>query len=200
MRARGFTLIEVLVALLIMAVMALLAWTGIDTMLRTREQAQGQLELTMRLQTVLGQWEQDLRMLQDGLAVEPISFDGTTLHLTRATDQGLQAVTWGLNGEQLDRWAAPAVTTRGALVDADSQGRVAPAAQSEAVHALEGVASWRVYLFRNGAWIDAEADVMTPPASTLATQRRALPTAIRITIQFSNQQVLTRELMIGPGS
>ena len=35
--ARGFTLIEVLVALLILSVMAGMAWTGVDALLRSRQ-------------------------------------------------------------------------------------------------------------------------------------------------------------------
>ena len=40
-RARGFTLVEVLVALAIMALLATMAWQGVDAMARTRESGNG---------------------------------------------------------------------------------------------------------------------------------------------------------------
>ena len=61
----GFTLVEVLVALVVMATMAAMAWRGIDALVRSRETAQGHLAQTARLQTVMAQWELDLRALQD---------------------------------------------------------------------------------------------------------------------------------------
>jgi general secretion pathway protein J len=52
----GFTLVEVLVALMVMALMATMAWQGVDGIVRTRDGSQRQLEQTLRLQTVIAQW------------------------------------------------------------------------------------------------------------------------------------------------
>ena len=79
--ARGFTLVEVLVALAIMAVMAALAWQGVDGMMRSREAGQQAIERTSRLNTIVVQWEQDLRELHDTGIVPAITFDGQTLRL-----------------------------------------------------------------------------------------------------------------------
>ena len=65
MKARGFTLVEVLVALFIMAVMAGLAWRGIDGMARARDAGQQRMEQALRLDTVMTHWEQDIAALQD---------------------------------------------------------------------------------------------------------------------------------------
>ena len=62
-RGGGFTLIEVLVALTIMAVLAGLAWRGLDGMLRAKNGSQEAVERTARLNTILAQWEQDLSQL-----------------------------------------------------------------------------------------------------------------------------------------
>ena len=43
-RARGFTLVEVLVALLVMAIMAVMAWQGVDGIARAREISGSRLE------------------------------------------------------------------------------------------------------------------------------------------------------------
>ena len=64
-RGRGFTLVEVLVALLIMAVLSAMAWQGIDGIVRARDMSQAQMERTLRLNTVIAQWEQDLMAVYD---------------------------------------------------------------------------------------------------------------------------------------
>ena len=47
-RSRGFTLVEVLVALLVLSIMAAMAWRGVDGIVRTRDASQRQLEQTLR--------------------------------------------------------------------------------------------------------------------------------------------------------
>ena len=65
----GFTLVEVLVALLVMAVMAGMAGQGVDGIVRSRDASQVQLERTLRLNTVIAQWDQDLAAIQDSAVV-----------------------------------------------------------------------------------------------------------------------------------
>ena len=48
-RRSGFTLVEVLVALVVMATMAGMAWRGIDALVKSREIAQARLAQTARL-------------------------------------------------------------------------------------------------------------------------------------------------------
>ena len=97
MRSRGFTLVEVLVALVVMATMAAMAWRGIDALVRSREIAQVRLSQTARLQTVMAQWEVDLRELQDShTTIQPLVFDGANLVLTREAQNGLQVIVWSL--------------------------------------------------------------------------------------------------------
>ncbi|MDQ6684404.1 MAG: prepilin-type N-terminal cleavage/methylation domain-containing protein, partial [Pseudomonadota bacterium] len=92
----GFTLIEVLVALMVMAIMSLMAYKGVDGIVRTREANQLRLEQTLRLQTVISQWEQDLAALQTGTPVEALTCDGKSVRLIRRSDNGLQVVVWSL--------------------------------------------------------------------------------------------------------
>ena len=91
----GFTLVEVLVALLVMAVMAGLSWQGVDGIVRSRDASQLQLERTLRLNTVIAQWDQDLAAIQDSTVVpQALSCDGAAVRLTRRTPRGLQVVAW----------------------------------------------------------------------------------------------------------
>jgi general secretion pathway protein J len=94
--ARGFTLVEVLVALMAMALLAGLAWQGMDTITRTRETTREALDRTQRLATVVTQWEQDLQAVYDTLAVPPLAFDGRTLRLTRRVEGGVVLVAWSV--------------------------------------------------------------------------------------------------------
>ncbi|MGZ5275798.1 MAG: PulJ/GspJ family protein, partial [Caldimonas sp.] len=79
----GFTLVEVLVAMVVMAIMSLMAWQGVDGIVRARDANQGRLEQTLRLETVVSQWEQDLASVQESSAVPALTCDGQTLRLTR---------------------------------------------------------------------------------------------------------------------
>jgi general secretion pathway protein J len=85
-RLAGFTLVEVLVAMVVMAIMSLMAWQGVDGIVRTRDTNQVRLEQTLRLETVIEQWEQDLASLQETAAVPAITCDGQSVRLTSGSD------------------------------------------------------------------------------------------------------------------
>lgn len=178
MRARrrlrtGFTLIEVMVALVVLSVMALMGWRGIEAMLRTREIAQANLETTARLQTVLAQWEQDLQQLEEGRdsGVDALSFDGATLRLTRHRPEGLQLVAWGVREGSLYRWESRVARTRSELQTAWAQSQQALVLDERRLKALEGVQGWQMYFFRGNSWSnaqsadDVEKDGAQPPAT-----------------------------------
>jgi len=112
----GFTLVEVLVAMTIMAIIAVMCWQGVDGIVRARNASQHRLEQVLRLNTVIAQWEQDLANLQESPAVPGFAFDGGTVRMTRRADKGLQVVTWSLmpapegsagGGGVWLRWAGP---------------------------------------------------------------------------------------------
>ena len=59
-KQKGFTLIELLIAITLMAVLAGLSWRGLDSLMRSRDITQAQVDKTAVLQTVLAQWQADL--------------------------------------------------------------------------------------------------------------------------------------------
>lgn len=97
----GFTLVEVLVALMVMALMAAMAWQGVDGVVRSRNDSQTRLEQTLRLNTVVAQWEQDLGSVQDTGASPGLQFDGVSLRMTRSAAGGMQVVVWSLRPSSL---------------------------------------------------------------------------------------------------
>jgi general secretion pathway protein J len=168
-RWRGFTLVEVLVALALMAVLSTLAWQGLDGMLRAREGSARVLDRTLRLNTVMAQWEQDLRAVQETLAVPALSFDGQTLRLTRRAEGGVVLVAWAVRGGRWQRWVSPVYTEAGALQDGWLRSQQLLGSEEAQLTLAEGVAGWQIYFYRGNAWTNAQSsgdlvDVAPPPA------------------------------------
>ena len=59
----GFTLIELMVAISIMALLAILSWRGLDGMTRVQSQTQAKTDGVLALQAGLAQWQTDLDAL-----------------------------------------------------------------------------------------------------------------------------------------
>lgn len=216
----GFTLVEVLVALVIMATMAVMAWRGIDALLKSRDIAQGHLDQTMRLQTVMAQWELDLRELQDSRVTAPLSFDGANLRITRQQALGMQVVVWSVRGGRLLRWEGPVVQTVAALTDSVERSQQLLGQESAQLKALEGVTGWQLFYYRGNGWSNAQSsdDVAPEPAAAIAAAapnvaasgalppapapRALLPTGIRMVLQFGEGSgfngPLTRSIVLGP--
>lgn len=208
--ARGFTLVEVLVAIVVMAIMSLMAWQGVDGIVRTREISGARLEQTLRLETVIAQWEQDLAMLRDSGAVPALTCDGQTVRLTRRTVAGLQVVAWAIrpgtnSAGSWQRWAGPATTTVTALQDSWFATQQMQGGEPGQLRALEGLQQWQVYFWRGNSWSNCQSsgDVANTAAGIAgAPQRLALPTGVRIVLDFAPQPglagSLVRDVLLAP--
>jgi general secretion pathway protein J len=80
---QGFTLIEVLVAISVMALMSLMVWRGLDGMLRTQSSLQTRADEVRTLQAGLAQWQTDLDQLAELPGTPSWDWDGRVLRLTR---------------------------------------------------------------------------------------------------------------------
>jgi general secretion pathway protein J len=118
LRLHGFTLVELLVALLVMSILALVSWQGIDGMARSQAQAKERSDQVFALQTALLQWQTDLDnwleqpppaavegQAANPLAAKTIEFDGRVLRITRQMPasvgsvglvQDVRVVAWGV--------------------------------------------------------------------------------------------------------
>lgn len=211
----GFTLVEVLVAMMVMAIMAGMAWQGVDGIVRARDSSQARLEQTLRLNTVIAQWQQDLASIQD-TAVVPLalSCDGASVRLTRRTPTGLQVVAWtlqpgnGASGATWQRWAGPPVTTAGALQDSWLRSLQLLGDEPGMVRTLAGLSQWQVYFYQGNAWSNCQstgnlaASPVASAASGVVAVRQALPKGVRIVLSFAEGSgtsgELTRDTVLGP--
>ncbi|MGR6775135.1 PulJ/GspJ family protein [Sphaerotilus sulfidivorans] len=177
-RSRGFTLIELLVALSIMAVMAAMAWQGVDAVVRSREITQAHMERLLRLQSVMSQWEIDLREVHDSQVVPGLNFDGATLRLTRRRPEGLQVVAWTLRGGTLWRWSSPAVTAMDALQEHWMRSYQLLGSEAGTLAMLHGVSQWQLHHYHqsSSSWSNAQSsgdlDGSAPAAEPAATPGR----------------------------
>jgi len=177
-RIQGFTLVEVLVALVLMAVMSAMAWRGLYAMLRSREVTQASIERSATLQTALAQWEQDWEQIQDSGQIVPAqAFDGQRLRLTRRHPLGLQVVTWYVADGQLSRWASPPVTGLADLRQAWARSEQTLTLASERLLVFDGISSWQLYYFWDNAWANAQSTGGEAPAGPKETAAPPQPPA-----------------------
>lgn len=191
---RGFTLIEVLVAISVMALMGLMVWRGLDGMLRTQSSLQNRADDVRTLQAGLAQWQTDLDQLAELPGTPSWDWDGRVLRLTRrsaeapantsadnntppGTSVRVVAWTWRVDpgrpgGGDWQRWQSGPLSQR---QDWQSAWRLAQqwsqtptdstlAAQIN-IHPLSG---WQLFVHRGGSWANPlSSDAVNPdPAQT----------------------------------
>ena len=215
-RHSGFTLIEVLVALTIMAVMAMLTWRGIDGMARAQESTRRYTDDVLALQAGLSQWRADL----DAMMVWPVtdgspalstsasqrslSWDGRLLRITRTSAGepagGLRVVAWTRRPDgQWLRWqSAPFLSQnawKAAWDNAENWSQTAneQAADGTGAQAVRvaNATEWQVHYFRNNAW--------TNPLSSGAESAAAvgtLPDGVRLLINFAPGQAINGPMVL----
>jgi len=219
---RAFTLVEVLVALLAMAILAAFAWQGLDSVLRSREAGKEAIDRTVRMATVMAQWEQDLLALHDtGVLPSPLSFDGQTLRLTRRMDQGVVLVTWSVRSGVWQRWVSPVYLRSGDLAEIWLRSQQFQGNEVGQLVVAEGVGEWQVYFHRGSDWSNAQSsgDLVVvaappppppptggtvgvggappPPPALPQVTREQLPNAVRLVLSLAGGK-LTRDVALGP--
>jgi prepilin-type N-terminal cleavage/methylation domain-containing protein len=105
----GFALIELLVGLVILAIVGLLAWRGLDSILRAKDDIENRMRSSAQIDQVVSQWVTDCEMLVrlENSAVSPALVHQNSLWLLRRTfknrDVHWQIVRYQLINQQLER-------------------------------------------------------------------------------------------------
>jgi general secretion pathway protein J len=77
MKPRGFTLLELLVAITVLSIVSIIAWRGLDSLVLTRERLEPQVDDTRAMLVAFGQMERDLSQVANptflGLTSSPIN-------------------------------------------------------------------------------------------------------------------------------
>ena len=202
----GFTLVEVLVALTIMAVLSTMAWQGIDAMARTRAASNAAVERTLRVQTALAQWERDLQLLQNTRAVPALRFDGARLVLTREAEGGVQLVVWSIRDGAWWRWASPSVTRIAELQEHWLRAQQLLGNEPGTLRVLDEARTLQVYFFRGNGWANAQSsgDAAGGPgaagpgaAGVPPPGGEQLPAGVRLVLTLG-AATLTRDLALPP--
>ena len=174
-RSAGFTLVEVMVALLIMAILAALAFRGIDALARAKDAALSSTDRTLKMNTGMSQFEYDMSQVVDSKVLpRPIMFDGATLRVARRSPAGIQLVLWTLQDHRWQRWASPAYIHMTDLTDAWMRSQQWDAISGSAVTVLENVDDFQVYVC-NPATIATSGCSWNNVQSTQGAAAAALP-------------------------
>lgn len=198
-RRRGFTLLELLIAIGILALLSLLAWRGLSSLGTTRERLAPLNEDSRGQLAAFGQLERDLAQaaptapLRFGSPTVQVRSDsgGQSLQVQRlvASDATgatlLQTVFYREQGGALVRQALPAAATVGSSDDATLN----------TVTLLPQVRSVRFRLWRDGAgWVEPGAG---EPAPTVPGAPAANPPGLEVLIERSDGTQLRRVLLVG---
>ena len=205
-RQTGFTLVELLVAISILAIVAVLGWRGLDSIVRARTALTEQMETTRGMQLAFAQMQSDCERIADREVVGARPFlqvgtDRFTLVrqvFTENQPARLQVVAYRIVNGTLVRRESQA--TRDLVqLDALWQASTSDADTSGAVELEAGVASLQVATWVNNAWRQAGIDPGANAGAT-ASQGSAIaaqinpnaaslePTGLQVALQVQGQQ------------
>ena len=211
-RARGLTLVELLVAIAVLGLISVLGWRGLDSITRTRQVLNQELAQTRELQLSFAQLQIDCANAVDRSTLTggaPILLESNRISLVRRSQPesqagGLQLVTWRLIDGVLTREETP--VTRD-LNQINRYWQMAQSSTPTAIRLSTGVQqlSLRIWSDDGRGWrswqqmsnpIISRGSLMSPETGTTATQ--TIWRGIEVSLQLSGQTArLTKIFMLG---
>lgn len=210
--SRGFTLIELMVAISVMALLAVLSWRGLDAMARAQAQTSLRADQVLTLQAGLAQWKIDLDSLASTQQVNPIDWDGRVLRLTRRTampGDGLMVVAWMRRAEgsgQWLRWQSPTLRTPAGWTEAWSSASAwaqnAVTAETSGEVSITPLEDWQIFYFRGNAWTNPMSSAGQQPANSpilpalQMSSMTVIPDGIRLVLMLPASQAINGKLTV----
>ena len=196
---RGLTLIELLVALALMAVLTTLSWRVLDGMTRTQQHTQTHADSAQAWQVAIAQWQADLDALQETGLQPAVDFNGRVLRLIRHAPA---SATEADNGLRWARWMSAPLRQRQALERAWQQAaQWADNPSSVPTNTeqwwLPPVAAWQLFYHRGGSWSNPQSssDTAEEPTSTARTVAPP-PDGIRLQLTLPDTTSLSGTLTV----
>jgi general secretion pathway protein J len=208
---RGFTLVELMVALFALALLAVLSWRGLDGMTRAQAQTAARSDEVLTLQVGLAQWAADLDALIELPGSPALNWNGRVLRMTRrgstSVADGVLVVAWTRriengNGVWL-RWQSPQVTTRGDLDQAWQQADIWSQNPGDDLRRREvsivPLQDWEIFFYRADAWTNPQSsDAATTPANPspfTPVAQTTVPEGVRLVLQLPPGQSISGQIM-----
>jgi general secretion pathway protein J len=193
LRASGFTLIEMLVAIALLALIAVLSWRGLDATIRGRDDIVGNLTQTRQFGRYFSQLQFDTLNLvaPEEVFGPPLRIRPDELVLVRHLGIGsaptrLQVIRYQLKDHQLMRSASPPLSSLAQLNDSlQHMDTFAGVIVSREVRSM-GISVW----MSPGGWTDRQSTIADAYAhflerhgiSTITSVGVPLPRGIRLTV------------------
>ena len=186
-RARGFTLVELLVSLFAMALLAGLSWRGLDGMMRARQVTEARADEVLALQTGLAQWTADLDAIVEYPPARALEWNGRVLRLTRRSSlsptDGARVVGWARREGRWLRWESAPVLLRGGLDSAWQQADLWAQNPSDEMRAREvaitPMQDWQIFFYRGNSWTNPLSSGAAGAAAT-ESDTSTLPDGVRL--------------------
>ena len=169
---RGFTLMEVIVAIALLALVTAISWRGLDAMMRTQSTLQERSQSLAVTKTSLDQWTTDLNAIANIPNLTAIDWDGKVFRITRTVGHSgtgqapaVQVVAWSdrtIGGQRYwSRWHSPSFSSRdqwqSAWVSAQEWGRQGRSSASTGEVVLIPIAQWEIFYNRGGSWVNPQS-------------------------------------------
>jgi general secretion pathway protein J len=197
---RGFTLLELLVAITVLSIVSIIAWRGLDSLVHTRERLEPEATDVRALLTTFGQLERDLSQVTNpkflGLSQSPVNVSvaggSTLLQLARIAPATadrpteVQTVYYRVIDGTLTRQATAALPGFQTI----------PTDRLESARLLTNVRTLYIRTWSaNGGWVDPNAT--QDPTGGAAAAANAVVPGVEVTIERGDGKTFRRVLLVG---
>jgi len=194
LKNRGLTLIELLVAISVLAFIAVLGWRGLDSIVRSRLALTGDLEQTRGMQLAFAQLQSDCSHLASTAVLPdkmPIFVEQGRLMLVRTVfadnqPSRLQIITYRVKDGTLTRRESAATRD---LAELDTLWRAAAndIDATQPVVLQSDVAALKMRLWSGGSWHES-TDTQTPTVPADLNVFSIVPTGLEVALQLRGRE------------